>query len=285
MNTIECEDWEDFEERLSVMKPTISQDSTTGKGSPSVVLGSLELVFRGQANACWRLETTLERAQRLNFACSGYQAAIHAIKDEIEAFSGRRWIWKDQSEIVNEFPTAALDSFPELRNHPVRKPQNTIANLSYMTYLRHFGFPSPLLDWTLSPYIAAFFGASSKSDEPWAIFVHDEFPINTLVPPRPYAAATIATIKDRAGAQQRHFLQQSRYTVCTSFDRLWRYADHEKAWSGNHPSQNVVTKFVFQSETRRDVCSMLQKMNINAYSLFGTEESLIQALASRFVGP
>ena len=27
----------------------------------------------------------------------------------------------------------------------------------YMAYLRHFGFPSPLLDWSRSPFVAAFF--------------------------------------------------------------------------------------------------------------------------------
>lgn len=44
------------------------------------------------------------------------------------------------------------------------KPGSTSCSSSYgfMTRLRHHGFPSPLLDWPQSPYIAAFFAFNKK---------------------------------------------------------------------------------------------------------------------------
>jgi hypothetical protein len=40
--------------------------------------------------------------------------------------------------------------------------------------LQHYGVPTRLLDWTHSPYVAAYFAASSKDEEDGEIWSFDE---------------------------------------------------------------------------------------------------------------
>ena len=79
---------------------------------------------------------------------------------------------------------------------------------------------------------------------------------------------------------KRHFLQQALYTYCVKFDNgKYIYCNHEEAFDRKEKEQDILKKFIISKEERSKVLEKLNMMNINAYSLFGSEESLLATLA------
>ena len=87
------------------------------------------LLFRGHADATWPLETTLDRHRKF---------AIDDVRDQYYA------------ALIQEFEREAIRSPGEAENLP---SQGDALDL----LARHHGLPSPILDWSASPYVASFF--------------------------------------------------------------------------------------------------------------------------------
>src|SRR5688572_5766711 len=133
METIELVSWSAFEREIdeNFLRQIESADI------------ALPFYFRGQADAIWRLETTLERFIGPNRRIDRYYDTISRIQPEIETFTDQSWDLPSSEDYINR-----PKPYPFLENDTIT---------SYMQYLRHFGYPSPLLDWTRSPFVAAYF--------------------------------------------------------------------------------------------------------------------------------
>lgn len=93
----------------------------------------LEWIFRGQSNSKWELQTTLERSN---------------IVENFPDF---------EDEILNDFKKGVKfylkdESLPE-------------TTLEYFSLLQHYGAPSRLLDFTKSPYVAAYFAFEQATED------------------------------------------------------------------------------------------------------------------------
>lgn len=232
-------------------------------------------LFRGQANSEWDLETTLERSGH-DESVEQYYRLIFRVKTEIEVATQTEWS-NDPSVFDLIESTREYDGF-----------SRALANLphyAYMAYLRHHGFPSPLLDWSKSPFVAAYFAfrADIDSEQNVAIFAYTDsissFKVSSSDKPQ------IHRLGPYIAAHKRHFSQQSEYTTCVRFfsDRGWSFYPHSSVFETNpkSSSQDVLKKFVLSATERVKVLRELHDYNLNAYSLFGSEEALMESLSNR----
>ena len=227
-----------------------------------------ELLYRGQADSRWRLETTLERAVSKPVSLKEYYQLTLQAKTRIETFADKPW----------KTPTN-LQYSKWLRSDPY--PPFNLVVYPYFVYLRHHGFPSPLLDWTVSPYVAAFFAMekSANADEKVAVYVFWERPGRgkSSVHDKP----AIHGLGPNVRSHRRHFLQQSQYTICAAMtDDNWIYARHEDVVARGETGQDRLWKINIPISARVEFLKKLHKMNINSFSLFATEDSLLATLAT-----
>ena len=283
--------WEDFEAKIAEIEQETRKLERTHDAYVSQPL------YRGQRDARWHLQTTLDR-RRPGMTLGKYLALIERIYPRIERISGKKW--PNLSQEVSGLRRNGLDyswRFPF-------KNANTETIVSFMVYLRQHGFPSPLLDWTSDPYRAAFFAFAGVDEavKRVAIFTFRQWtgtardargtdePTATSWPP------------DIPNTSRRHARQHAQYTWClkkpASGSSLENYvfADHSQAINlpgfrmeggtdvDEDRAENVVEKYTIPASEQRKVLASLAQRNISKCRLFGrTADGLLEDLWSELI--
>ncbi len=265
MKEIKLKLWEEFETEIEKLFSFIKgrREELKKNNDPSAIP---DYLFRGQSDSNKKLKTTLERIKNKP-SCSEYHRIIESSKSHIESLTGAYW---------------DLPPFVESKSTPM-PPQA----YPFMVYLRHHKFPSPLLDWTRSPYIAAFFAFSdilsqneNKDDANISIFAYLEHLESGKSGWE--EAPKIIQLGPNVRTHKRHYLQQSEYTICTKIENGKNYYwNHEEVFDVDHKDQDICIKYTMPISEKPKVLRKLDLMNINAYSLFDYEEALIHTLAVR----
>lgn len=221
-------------------------------------------LFRGQSRAEWSLDTTLERFTRQStHSAYLYDAQLQLTHPVVSSYTGKSW--------------------PLEENAALNENYFTPPNYEYMAYVRHHGFPTPLLDWTESIYVSLFFayhGAVLSEDVAIYTYVQSLKGISGGFVGEP----EICLLGPYIETHKRHFQQQGRYTVAVKYDenKNWVYCPHDKVFdTSNSVDQDMLYKFTMPGELKESVLEQLNEMNINAYSLYSSEDSLMDTLAHK----
>lgn len=251
--------WPEFEVKITEIKEKYAT-------SPTPIL------YRGHADSNWKLETTLERHSKSLWKVEDYVKLALRCAPEIESFTNRRWDLMEIAQVESEIKKHIDGIFAH------------IPEMDFLIYLRHHSFPSPLLDWTFSPYIAAFFALSEpKKVENAAVFAFVKAPLG--VESGFFGEPRIKSFRTGFRTHRRHFLQQATYTVCTEFkeERDQRsshtFVSHERVCERASGRQDIVIKIDISRTKRVEFLSRLNESNINEFSLFQSEEALMKTLA------
>ena len=229
------------------------------------------ILFRGINNV--NLFTTLERKTNRKFDIVSYLRYVYKARHELEAFTGVHWKlpnFNNLQGIIGE----KQDMF---------NPHVPVPVYEFLVYLRHHGFPSPLLDWTESPYIAAYFAyLNSTKDNPPIIYCYIERPslskMNSEDEPR------ITVLGKYIRTDKRHFTQRARYTIATQWDDKRKkhfFCTHEKVFSKRRKDQDVLFRIILSESARKDALRKLNDYNINHFTLFQSEDALVKALETK----
>jgi hypothetical protein len=229
-----------------------------------------EVWFRGQGDATWPLLTTLERRSPQTRSVRDYLHIISEIEPAVETFTGTTFDAikpQDIESVCREYDRFHF-AFME--------------GITYMAHLRHGGFPSPLLDWTSSPYVAAYFAfARARHDGDVAVYAYRERPKNLKISSSD--DPQIISFGPILKTHKRHFRQQSRYTICARYvNGQWYFVPHESVFgSKGGTQQDVLWKITIPAKERIKVLRYFDKFNLNEFTLFDSEEGLLEMLAAR----
>lgn len=250
--------WNEFEAHVQAIRKQVAHPNA--------------LLFRGQRDAAWRLDTTLDRQFGEPVSAHRYYRLVAVAQPQVETFTSREWAPLEYSEV--EKWAKDYDSINTMK----------IPAYEFLIYLRHHSFPSPLLDWTRSPYVAAYFAFAHAVTGSVAVYVYSEYgkggKASSSAHPR------IKQFGSYVRGHSRHFLQQSEYTSCVYFDsdeNEFHFVPHDDVFetSIDGDDQDLLWKFTFPASERIDVLRRLDAHNLNAFSLFQTDEALLETIALR----
>jgi hypothetical protein len=210
-------------------------------------------VFRGQENNSWRLRTAFHRTQRSDLV---------------------RFMEMDVAALHQHLSSLTAHTF------------NLLSPYEYAAFLaltQHHGYPTPLLDWTYSPYIGAYFAfkRAGAPTEKVRIFVFDRQQwmkdwrqLQRIMPARLHF-----TIVDALAINNSRLIPQQALSTVTNAEDIEGYISTKEK-----EDRKYLQAIDLPVTQREEVLRELNLMGINAGSLFPGLDGACSQLKDRFFG-
>jgi hypothetical protein len=166
--------------------------------------------------------------------------------------------------------------------------RDALQNAAFYNLIQHHGYPTPLLDWTYSPFIGAFFAyrgvgsANTATNERVRIFVFDklnwsrDFEPQYLVTP----AKIHFTLLEPLALNNPRVVPQQSVSSLTNIDDIETYLKNRETVAG----KQYLRVIDLPSSERHLVMHELRLMGITAGSLFPGIDGACEEIKGRFFG-
>lgn len=211
-----------------------------------IVRRNEEYIFRGQQNPEWILNTTFQRYSESN-----------------------QISWDDYFDKILEDVCYRASAF----GYKVNDFNSEFEVGGILAKLQHHGFPTPLLDWTKSPYIAAYFAL--RDIDPRKVEA-DEYVTIYFFNYSLWSKSYIQTPLLKSGGQtffsmikpayfdNVRLFSQMAVTIATNISDIESYFRHVKDLSG----VNFLEKKIIFVRERKAIMNELNLMGINSATMF-----------------
>ncbi|MGM4893958.1 FRG domain-containing protein [Tardiphaga sp. 839_C3_N1_4] len=212
-----------------------------------------QYIYRGQESNQWRLCTAFHRTERTDL--------VRFLRDDV----------------------AALHQHLSSLTRHVFDLKNPIEHGAFVSLAQHHGYPTPLLDWTYSPFIAAYFAfkRARNSEGSVRIFLFDRTQwrsdwnqLQKLSPARPHFS-----ILDAIAINNPRLVPQQALLTVTNVEDVEDYVRSKET-----VEKTYLRAIDLPASIRTEVLGELSMMGINAGSLFPGLDGACDQLKDRLFG-